>query len=137
MAGKHARARSTGAGRTLLAVAAGASASVVPGVAHADAPDLAAPAPQPYGGQLGQEAGSAPTLDPTEAGLLGLGVLNGVGVIAAGVLDAFRGPSPEETRRALMARSGPGTVSERRARRVVRMNVREQGAHRLGHLRTA
>ncbi|MHC1559305.1 hypothetical protein ACR9E3_10130 [Actinomycetospora sp. C-140] len=110
----------------LLALMAGASASLVPGVAHADAvhvdtahvdePALA-PSPVaealPYGGQLVPGVPAVGTDEIVEVGLLGFGALNAVGLVAAGVVDAVRGPSPEETRRALMARSGPGTVSER------------------------
>ncbi|MCD2190157.1 hypothetical protein [Actinomycetospora soli] len=79
-----------------------------------------APGPQPYGGQLGQmdpgdEVSSEQVL---EVGMLTLGTVNGLAFVAAMVASRLRGPTTAQTRRALINRTGAGTVSEsRRARR--------------------
>jgi hypothetical protein len=134
----------------LLAVVAGAPAGLLPGLAtvagpaHAAAAEIGTPtaaAPsQPYGGQLGATTPAPGGEDLFEAGLLGLGTLDAVGLVGAGLLDALRGPSPGATRQALMHRSGPGVVSERRADRsrpVTAAAAKDRGAHRAGMLRAA
>jgi hypothetical protein len=76
--------------------------------------------PQPYGGQLGRmdpgdEVSSEQVL---EVGMLALGTVNGLAFAIAMVASRLRGPSAAQTRRALINRTGAGTVSEsRRARR--------------------
>lgn len=78
------------------------------------------PGPQPYGGQLGHmdpgdEVSSEQVL---EVGMLTLGTVNGLAFVAAMVASRLRGPTTAQTRRALINRTGAGTVSEsRRARR--------------------
>ncbi|WP_433782734.1 hypothetical protein ACQPX6_23005 [Actinomycetospora sp. CA-101289] len=136
-----------------LALVAGLSAVLVPHTAHAstgddapvavDGPD--AGAPQPYGGQLGHDAAPDGPDDVGGLGLLAFGAINAVGMVAGGATDALRGPSPEQTRRAMASRTAPGTVSERprgdRRAGAVRATPtaprpRATGAHRRGrHLR--
>lgn len=78
------------------------------------------PTPEPYGGQLGQmdpgdEISSEQVL---EVGMLTLGTVNGLAFVIAMVASRLRGPTAAQTRRALINRTGAGTVSEsRRARR--------------------
>jgi hypothetical protein len=78
------------------------------------------PTPQPYGGQLGRmdpgdEVSSEQVL---EVGMLTLGTVNGLAFVVAMVASRLRGPTTAQTRRALINRTGAGTVSEsRRARR--------------------
>jgi hypothetical protein len=102
------------ASTALLALVAGASATWVPGVASAPPADVIVqpvPPAQPYGGQLGLANDTVGADDPIGVALLGFGALNALGLAAGCAVDALRGPSPEQSRRALMARSGPGTVS--------------------------
>ncbi|MFC5066246.1 hypothetical protein [Actinomycetospora atypica] len=95
----------------LLLTAGTASAQDVPGPPSG---------PQPYGGQLGRmdpgdEVSSEQVL---EVGMLALGTVNGLAFAVAMVASRLRGPSAAQTRRALINRTGAGTVSEsRRARR--------------------
>ena len=77
------------------------------------------PGPQPYGGQLERvnaddEVSSEQVL---EVGMLALGTLNGVAFVIAMVASRLRGPSTAQTRRALIARTGAGVVSESRRER--------------------
>lgn len=111
------------ASRTLLALMAGASATLIPGVAaassapavshrsEADVVVQSVPPTAPYGGQLGLANDAVGADDPIGVALLGFGALNALGLAVGCAFDALRGPSPEQSRRALMARSGPGTVS--------------------------
>ncbi|MDL5155738.1 hypothetical protein [Actinomycetospora termitidis] len=93
------------------------------GVASAQTPPAT---PQPYGGQLeqmdpGDEVSSEQVL---EVGMLTLGTVNGLAFVVAMVASRLRGPTTAQTRRALISRTGAGTVSEsRRARRRPRGGV--------------
>jgi hypothetical protein len=140
-----------------LALVAGLSAVLVPHTAHAstssdDALVAADGADgvtlQPYGGQLGRDApavGGDVLDDVGGVGLLAFGAINAVGMVAGGAFDAVRGPSAEQTRRAMASRTFPGRVSEgpRVPRRAGAVAVapaaprpRTSGAHRRGrHLR--
>ena len=79
--------------------------------------------PQPYGGQLtrmdpGDEVSSEKVL---EVAMLALGTLNGLAFAVALVASRLRGPSTAQTRRALINRTGAGTVSESRRERRARV----------------
>lgn len=87
-----------------------------------DAPVLPSD-PQPYGGQLGRmdpgdEVSSEKVL---EIGMLTLGTVNGLAFAVAMAASRLRGPSTAQTRRALITRTGAGTVSESRRERRARM----------------
>ena len=86
------------------------------------------PGPQPYGGQLEKvdETDRVTSEQVLEVGMLALGTLNGVAFVVAMVASRLRGPSTAQTRRALIARTGAGVVSESRRRR--RQRVRDRGA---------
>jgi hypothetical protein len=138
-----------------LALVAGLSAVLVPQTAHAaGSDDVAGPVAvgtpdggvaQPYGGQLARDSAPVGTDDVVDLGLLGFGAINALGMVACGALDALRGPSAGQTRRAMTTRTDPGTVSERprsprprpvAAGRVAPPPARPTGAHRRGrHLR--
>jgi hypothetical protein len=77
------------------------------------------PGPQPYGGQLeGVDTNDQVTSEQVlEVGMLALGTLNGVAFVVAMVASRLRGPSTAQTRRALIARTGAGVVSESRRER--------------------
>jgi hypothetical protein len=82
-----------------------------------------APAPLPYGGQLGRmdpgdEVSSEQIL---EVGMLALGTINGLAFAVAMASSRLRGPSTAQTRRALINRTGAGTVSESRRERRARL----------------
>jgi hypothetical protein len=105
-----------------LALLAGLPASLVT-AAHAEAahaePAVSAAegspdaSEGPYGGQLdGADPGGLPGDESLfEVGLLGLGGVNALGLAGAAVVDGWRGPTREQTRRALMTRTDPGRPS--------------------------
>jgi hypothetical protein len=98
-----------------LALVAGLSAVLVPQNAYAASSDDAA--------------------GPVDVGLLGLGATNALGMVVGGALDALRGPSAGQTRRAMTTRTDPGTVSERPrcpSPRPAPVRARPSGAHRRG-----
>lgn len=77
------------------------------------------PGPQPYGGALertdpGDEVSPENVL---EVAMLTLGTVNGLAFAVAMVASRLRGPSTAQTRRALIARTGAGVVSESRRER--------------------
>ena len=86
------------------------------------------PGPQPYGGQLEKvdETDRVTSEQVLEVGMLALGTLNGVAFVVAMVASRLRGPSTAQTRRALIARTGAGVVSESRRQR--RQRVRDRDA---------
>jgi hypothetical protein len=86
------------------------------------------PGPQPYGGQLERvdETDQVTSEQVLEVGMLGLGTVNGVAFVIAMVASRLRGPSTAQTRRALIARTGAGVVSE--SRRARRQRLRDRGA---------
>jgi hypothetical protein len=86
------------------------------------------PGPQPYGGQLEKvdETDRITSEQVLEVGMLALGTLNGVAFVIAMVASRLRGPSTAQTRRALIARTGAGVVSESRRER--RERLRSRGA---------
>ncbi|WP_018334199.1 hypothetical protein [Actinomycetospora chiangmaiensis] len=97
------------------------------GVASAqDAP----PTPQPYGGQLGKmDPGDQVTSEQVlEVGMLTLGTVNGLAFVIAMVASRLRGPTTAQTRRALINRTGAGTVSESRRARRARAAARTRAA---------
>ena len=82
-----------------------------------------APGPLPYGGQLsrmdpGDEVSPEKVL---EVAMLALGTINGLAFAVAMVASRLRGPSTAQTRRALINRTGAGTVSESRRERRARV----------------
>jgi hypothetical protein len=88
------------------------------------------PGPQPYGGQLERvDTDDQVTSEQVlEVGMLALGTLNGVAFVIAMVASRLRGPSTAQTRRALIARTGAGVVSESRRDRRQRRQRRGRPA---------
>lgn len=77
------------------------------------------PGPQPYGGALervdpGEQISGGEVL---EVAMLGLGTVNGLAFAVAMIASRLRGPSAAQTRRALIARTDAGVVSEPRRER--------------------
>jgi hypothetical protein len=102
-----------------LATAAHADTTRVdPGVPAADGSARASD--DPYGGQLDDADAVGLPGDESlfEVGLLGLGGVNALGLAAGVVADGVRGPTREQTRRALLARTDPGRPSGPGPRRV-------------------
>ena len=125
------RGRAVVAGLGVVAVLAVATALLVAllgGTARAQTGTD--PAPQPYGGQLEQvDEGDRITSEQVlEVGMLTLGTLNGVAFVVAMIASRLRGPSTAQTRRALIARTGAGVVSESRRERRERLRGRGAGA---------
>lgn len=84
------------------------------------------PGPQPYGGALeridpGDEVSGEHVL---EVAMLTLGTVNGLAFAIAMIGSRLRGPSTAQTRRALIARTGEGVVSESRRERKERARTR-------------
>lgn len=84
------------------------------------------PGPQPYGGALersdpGDEVSPENVL---EVAMLALGTVNGLAFAVAMVASRLRGPSTAQTRRALIARTEAGVVSESRRERRLRAQRR-------------
>ncbi|NMO92492.1 hypothetical protein [Actinomycetospora sp. TBRC 11914] len=77
------------------------------------------PGPRPYGGALEQvdPSNRVTSEEVLEVGMLGLGTLNGVAFAIAMIASRLRGPTTAQTRRALITRTGAGTVSESRRER--------------------
>jgi hypothetical protein len=117
-------------GLGVVAVLAVATAVLVAllGVGTATAQTGTDPGPQPYGGQLEKvdETDRVTSEQVLEVGMLALGTLNGVAFVIAMVASRLRGPSTAQTRRALIARTGAGVVSESRRER--RERLRSRGA---------
>jgi hypothetical protein len=111
----------------VLAVAAAVLVALL-GVGTATAQTGTDPGPQPYGGQLEKvdETDQITSEQVLEVGMLALGTLNGVAFVIAMVASRLRGPSTAQTRRALIARTGAGVVSESRRER--RERLRSRGA---------
>ncbi|HEY2225834.1 hypothetical protein [Actinomycetospora sp.] len=137
MVGHDAVATSDGGGRRIgtpviaglgiaavLAIAVAVLVAVLgAGTATAQAGD---PGPQPYGGALeridpGDEVSGEHVL---EVAMLTLGTVNGLAFAIAMIGSRLRGPSTAQTRRALIARTGEGVVSESRRDRRERARLR-------------
>lgn len=103
------------------------------GVGSAAAQTGTDPGPQPYGGQLEKvdETDQVTSEQVLEVGMLGLGTLNGVAFVIAMVASRLRGPTTAQTRRALIARTGAGVVSE--SRRTRRQRLRGTAAPAQAH----
>lgn len=98
----------------------------------------------PYGGQLNQPGSGVPGDGSSlDIGMLGLGGVEALALVGAGVVDRWRGPTAEQTRRALMTRTDPGKPSGPRPTRpatrrtspaITRQSIsggpRPSGAHR-------
>jgi hypothetical protein len=113
----------------LLAIATAALVALLGGTATAQTGTDPGP-PLPYGGQLEQvnTADQVSSEQVLEVGMLALGTLNGVAFVIAMVASRLRGPSTAQTRRALIARTGAGVVSESRRERRERERDRTGGA---------
>jgi hypothetical protein len=127
--GRQRRGRTVVAGLGVVAVLAIATAVLVAllgGTARAQTGTD--PGPQPYGGQLEKvdETDRVTSEQVLEVGMLGLGTLNGMAFVVAMIASRLRGPSTAQTRRALIARTGAGVVSESRRQR--RQRLRDRGA---------
>lgn len=106
----------------VLALATALLVALLGGTASAQT----APGPQPYGGALEQvdPANRVTSEEVLQVGMLALGTLNGLAFVVAMIASRLRGPSTAQTRRALITRTGAGTVSESRRER------RERARHR-------
>jgi hypothetical protein len=125
--GRQRRGRTVVAGLGVVAVLAIATAVLVAllgGTARAQTGTD--PGPQPYGGQLEKvdETDRVTSEQVLEVGMLALGTLNGVALVVAMVASRLRGPTTAQTRRALIARTGAGVVSESRRQRRQRLQGR-------------
>jgi hypothetical protein len=114
------------AGLGIAAVLAIAVAVLVAVLGAGTATAQSDPGPQPYGGALER-------VDPTdqasseqvlEVAMLTLGTVNGLAFTIAMIASRLRGPSTAQTRRALIARTGAGVVSESRRDRKERARLR-------------
>ena len=116
----------------VLAVATAVLVALL-GVGSAAAQTGTDPGPQPYGGQLEKvdETDQVTSEQVLEVGMLGLGTLNGVAFVIAMVASRLRGPTTAQTRRALIARTGAGVVSE--SRRTRRQRLRGTAAPAQAH----
>jgi hypothetical protein len=101
----------------VLAVTAALLVALLHGTASAQSGSD--PGPQPYGGALEQvdPANQITSEQVLEVGMLALGSLNGVAFAIAMIASRLRGPTTAQTRRALITRTGAGTVSESRRER--------------------
>jgi hypothetical protein len=99
----------------VLAIATALLVALLGGTAAAQT----APGPQPYGGALDQvdPSDQVTSEEVLEVGMLALGTLNGLAFAVAMVASRLRGPTTAQTRRALITRTGAGTVSESRRER--------------------
>ena len=120
--------RSVVVGLGVVAVLAVATAVLVAllGAGTAAAQTGTDPGPQPYGGQLERvDTNDQVTSEQVlQVGMLALGTVNGIAFVIAMVASRLRGPSTAQTRRALIARTGAGVVSESRRERRQRMQGR-------------
>ena len=89
------------------------------GPAGAASAQTAPPTPAPYGGVLDRPAQNEQITweQVLEVGMLVIGSVNGLIFAGAVIHSRVRGTTHAATRRALMARTGPGKVSETPRRR--------------------
>ncbi|MCD2192319.1 hypothetical protein LQ327_02770 [Actinomycetospora endophytica] len=114
------------AGLGIAALVAIAVAVLVAVLGSGTATAQSDPGPQPYGGALeridpGDQVSGEEVL---EVAMLSLGTLNGLAFTIAMIASRLRGPSTAQTRRALIARTGEGVVSESRRERRERARLR-------------
>ncbi len=115
------------AGLGITAALAIAVAVLVAVLGNGTATAQTTPGPQPYGGALEQmDPGDQVSGEKVlEVAMLTLGTVNGLAFAIAMVASRLRGPSTAQTRRALIARTGAGVVSESRRDRRERARRQE------------